>query len=87
MTIQPDKAKKVRLDGKIIPRIGQMMGQLNAVLFSPEDLKLVKEGPGMRRRFLDMELSQLYPTYFYHLQQYHRALKQRNALLLSLIHI
>ncbi|MGI6200534.1 MAG: DNA replication/repair protein RecF [Christensenellales bacterium] len=81
MTIQPDKAKKVRLDGKIIPRIGQMMGQLNAVLFSPEDLKLVKEGPGMRRRFLDMELSQLYPTYFYHLQQYHRALKQRNALL------
>ena len=41
----------MRLDGKDHPRIGQMMGQLNAVLFSPEDLKLVKEGPGMRRRF------------------------------------
>jgi DNA replication and repair protein RecF len=53
-------------------------------LFSPEDLSLVKEGPSERRRFMDMALSQLRPQYFYLLQQYSRALKQRNGLLRSL---
>ena len=75
------KKKKITLNGDPIKRIGELMGQVNAVLFSPEDLRLVKDGPDGRRRFLDMEISQLRPAYFYALQRYARALNQRNGLL------
>ncbi|MDO4565170.1 MAG: DNA replication/repair protein RecF [Clostridia bacterium] len=73
--------KRVFLDGQPIERSGELMGALNVVMFSPEDLALVKDGPAERRRFLDMELSQLQPAYYYTLQQYNAALKQRNILL------
>lgn len=75
------KKKEVRINQTPIGRIGELMGHINLVLFSPEDLRLVKEGPENRRRFLDMEISQQYPAYFYALQRYHRALAQRNELL------
>lgn len=73
--------KRVQIDGAATSRTGELMGCLNVVMFSPEDLQLVKEGPAERRRFLDMELSQLRPSYYYALQQYNHALKQRNQLL------
>lgn len=73
--------KIVRIGARQAERIGEMMGHVRAVLFSPEDLQIVKGGPGERRRFLDMELSQLDPAYFYALQRAARALAQRNALL------
>lgn len=73
--------KKLYLDGSPLQRSGELMGCLNVVMFSPEDLTLVKGGPAERRRFLDMELSQLKPAYYYTLQQYNVALKQRNNLL------
>lgn len=73
--------KRVYLDGQLLQKSGELMGALNVVLFSPEDLSLVKDGPSERRRFLDMELSQLQPSYYYTLQQYNAALKQRNILL------
>ena len=73
--------KRILLDQKPAARVGELMGALNVVMFSPEDLSLVKGGPAERRRFLDMELSQSYPAYFYQLQQYNAALRQRNALL------
>jgi DNA replication and repair protein RecF len=57
------------------------MGHLNSVIFSPEDLKLIREGPSERRRYMDMELSQIRPKYFYYLQQYNRILNHRNNLL------
>lgn len=57
------------------------MGCLNVVMFSPEDLRLVKDGPGERRRFMDVLLCQIRPAYFYALSNYQRALSQRNALL------
>lgn len=79
--LQGEKKKTVSLNGSPVQRIGELMGQVNAVLFSPEDLKLVKDGPEIRRRFLDMEISQLYPAYFYALQRYVRSLNQRNTLL------
>lgn len=75
--------KKVLLDGSAIPRMGELLGVCNVVMFSPEDLSLVKDGPEVRRRFLDMELSQLQNAYFYRLQQYNQALRQRNVLLKS----
>lgn len=73
--------RKVLINGAPISRTGELLGYLNAVLFTPEDLRLVKEGPQERRRFLDMELSQAIPGYYYALQRYLRILKQRNALL------
>ncbi|MDR0898079.1 MAG: DNA replication/repair protein RecF [Oscillospiraceae bacterium] len=86
VTISPSQARKkqVRINGTPVQRLGEMMGHLNAVLFSPEDLRLVKDGPEGRRRFLDMEMSQLQPAYFYALQRYARALAQRNGLLRQL---
>lgn len=73
--------KMIYVNGKIVPRIGEMMGHINCVMFSPEDLDIVKGGPQNRRSFIDMLLSQSQAAYFYALQSYNNALKQRNALL------
>ena len=82
IAVLPNNApKQLRVDGKLLRRSGELMGQLPTVLFAPEDLMLVKAGPVERRRFIDMELSQLRPKYYYSLQRYNKALKQRNNLL------
>ena len=73
--------KQIFIDRLMAKRTGELMGALNAVMFSPEDIELVKGSPAERRRFMDMELSQLRPAYYYTLQRYNAALKQRNALL------
>ena len=59
----------------------ELIGLLNVVLFSPEDLMLIKGMPNMRRRFLDIELSQVSSTYYQHLLKYNRIVAQRNTLL------
>lgn len=51
------------------------------MFFSPEDLNIIKNGPGERRRFLDMELCQLDSIYLFHLSNYNKLLLQRNRLL------
>ena len=81
--LMPGEARKkqVFIDRKRAPRLSDLMGRVQCVIFSPEDLMLVKEGPAIRRRFVDMMLSQLSPGYFVALQQYQKALDQRNALL------
>ncbi|MEG0766931.1 MAG: DNA replication/repair protein RecF [Clostridia bacterium] len=84
LTQEGKKKKIVRVGASPVTRIGELMGHINGVLFAPEDLRLVKEGPAERRRFLDMELSQFRPAYFYALQRYVRALNQRNGLLRQL---
>lgn len=58
-----------------------LIGNLTAVLFSPEDLTLVKGAPALRRRFLDIEISQTSRSYYQQLLQYNRILQQRNNLL------
>ena len=75
------KKKTVRIGARDAARIGELFGHVCGVLFSPVDLSIVKEGPAERRRFLDMQLSQLRPQYFYSLQRAVRTLNQRNALL------
>lgn len=59
----------------------ELMGLLNVVLFSPEDLMLIKGMPVLRRRFLDMEISQVSPAYYQQLLKYNRIVSQRNTLL------
>ena len=73
--------KVILLDQKPIRRFSDMMGCLQCVIFSPEDLGLIREGPSMRRRYLDMMISQVNRGYFIALQQYRSGLEQRNALL------
>lgn len=81
LSLREGERKTVKVDSKKLERIGELMGALNVVMFSPEDLSIVKNSPQERRRFMDMELCQLRPTYFYRLQQYNAALKQRSSLL------
>ena len=79
----PNEANKkvILLDQKPIQRFSDMMGCLQCVIFSPEDLGLIREGPSLRRRYLDMMISQVNRGYFIALQQYRSGLEQRNALL------
>ena len=74
-------AKRFKVNGVAQTRISDVLGHLNAVFFSPEDLDLIKGGAAGRRRFLDMELSQICPAYLLALQQYRQTLRQRNELL------
>lgn len=73
--------RRIKVAGNTVSKSGEMLGHVTGVLFSPEDLRTVRDGPAERRRFVDMELSQLRPAYYYALQRYNRALKQRGALL------
>lgn len=75
--------KEILLDGvKVRPK--EHYGSLNAVMFSPEDLQLVKGEPALRRRFFDMQISQTDPVYYDLLVKYNRVLQQRNKLLKEL---
>lgn len=75
------QTREVELNGiaKKSPR--QLLGEIQAVIFSPEVLSIVKEGPAQRRRFLDVAISQTQSNYAYTLTQYNRALQQRNNML------
>lgn len=77
---QRGKRRIMRKNGEII-KTKELFGTFNAVLFSPEDLFLIKGAPSERRRFLDSELSQASPAYGHELMQYTRILMQRNNLL------
>ena len=80
---QPAESQKkvILIDKKKIQRFSDMMGCLCCVIFSPEDLGLIKEGPSLRRRYLDMMISQINRGYFIALQQYKAGMDQRNALI------
>lgn len=75
------QGKRAKLNGLEQRKLSDFIGALNAVMFAPEDLEIVKGTPGVRRRFLDMEIGQVQPSYLFHLQQYQKVLVQRNNLL------
>lgn len=75
------RAKRFKVNGIAQARISDILGRINTVFFSPEDVGLVKGSATLRRRFLDMELAQINPRYLAALQQYRLVLKQRNSLL------
>ena len=76
-----ENIKSVWIDGNRASRLSEMMGLLRCVIFSPEDLNLIREGPAVRRRFLDMMISQISRPYFIALQQYRTAMNHRSAIL------
>lgn len=73
--------KSIKIDGIAIKRIGELLGQVNAVFFSPDELKLIKDSPEERRRFLNIAISQTNKRYFYLLGRYEKILANRNKLL------
>ena len=73
--------KQIKMNGVRLFRIGELIGNLNTVMFSPDHMKIIKDGPVERRRFIDIILSQVKPGYYYNLVQYLRTLEQRNNLL------
>lgn len=81
LQIDEQGKKKVAVDGIPVNRAGELLGILGVVFFSPDEMKLVKESPSERRRFLDVGLSQQQKAYFLALQRYNKTLKQKNNLL------
>lgn len=71
-------------DEKPCRRVSEIAGLLHTVVFTPEDLQLVKSAPEVRRKFLDREMIQLYSGYYLYLNNYRQALQQRNNLLKQL---
>jgi DNA replication and repair protein RecF len=73
--------KRVKVNGNESKRLSDLIGHFSVVAFSPEDLDLIRSGPQVRRRFLDVLLCQGSAEYFDCLRRYNAALKQRNTLL------
>ena len=81
ISILKDGKKAIQVNKIKIKKIGELFGNFNVVMFSPEDLKIMKDSPGVRRKFIDMELCQLNPKYYYNLVQYNKVLNERNSIL------
>lgn len=81
MHLRKSKSKGIAINGQKLKKAAQLLGLLNVVFFSPEDLSIIKNGPSGRRSFVDMELCQLDKYYLYNLNQYNKIINQRNRLL------
>lgn len=81
MFILRNDKKTIKINNIPIRKIGDLMGELVVVYFSPDEIKLVKEAPNDRRRFMDIDISQMDKNYFYLLLRYEKILNQRNKLL------
>lgn len=76
-----NQKKSIKINKIPIRRIGELIGEINVVFFSPQELKLVKESPEERRKFMDIDISQNNKRYFYQLSRYEKILANRNKLL------
>ena len=80
MHLKKNSPKGIAIDKLPIRKAGELFGIINIVFFSPEDLNIIKNGPSERRRFIDLELSQLDKIYLNNLSNYNRIINQRNHL-------
>ncbi len=81
LRIASSGAREVHWEGEKVERLGDIIGKFPAVVFTSGDIQLVRGAPGIRRRWADLVFSATDPGYFLALQQYHRSLAARNALL------
>ena len=79
--IEFSQKKTVFLNDKQLPSSSSLAGNFNAIVFSPSDLSLIKEGPNARRRFIDTAIGGIYPNYIEILKNYTRAVTQRNEII------
>ena len=78
IAINKEGNKKIKIDGAIANKASELLDRIYIIIFSPEDLKIVKDEPEKRRRFIDSELCQIKPGYYNDLGNYKKVLKQRN---------
>ncbi len=76
--IELGNKKNIFLNGIKIKKLSELLGKIHIVIFTPDDIHILKGGPQNRRRFLDIMISQLKPNYMYHLNLYLKTLEQRN---------
>lgn len=76
--IELNDKKSVYINGIKQNKLSDILGNINIVMFSPDDIEILKSGPAKRRRFLNILISQLRPRYVYNLNMYLKALEQRN---------
>ncbi len=81
MHLKKNSPKGIAINKIPIKKASELFGIINIVFFSPEDLNIIKNGPAERRRFIDLELSQLDKVYLNNLSNYNRIVNQRNHLL------
>ena len=76
--IEIGNKKQISINGVKIKKLSELLGNINIVLFTPDDINILKDGPANRRRFLDMMIGQLKPNYVYNLNMYLKTIEQRN---------
>ena len=76
--IELGNKKNIFLNGIKIKKLSELLGKIHIVIFTPDDIHILKGGPQNRRKFLDIMISQLKPNYMYHLNLYLKTLEQRN---------
>ena len=76
-----DKNKVLKIDDKEVKKVSEYVSKMNVIIFYPEDLELIKSSPNVRRKFLNLEISQINLNYFNILNDYQRLLKMRNEYL------
>ena len=79
--IEISNKKNVFLNGVKLKKLSQLLGNINIVIFTPDDINILKGGPQNRRKFLDIMISQLKPNYMYNLNLYKKTIEQRNKYL------
>lgn len=70
--------KIISINGVKIKKLSELLGNINSIIFSPDDMEILKDGPQKRRKFLNMLISQLRPRYLFNLNDYNKTLEQRN---------
>lgn len=83
--LRNDKSKGIAINGVKLKKAAELLGLANIIIFSPEDLSIIKNGPADRRRFVDAELCQLDKVYLYNLTNYNKIVNQRNNLLKDIL--
>lgn len=78
ITYDISEKKSININGVKLKKLSELLGNINTVLFTPDDINIIKGGPAGRRRFLDMMIGQLKPAYVYNLNMYLKCLEQRN---------
>lgn len=86
MHLRKNKGKGIAIDGIPIKRSSELMGLVPVIFFSPEDMRIIKNGPAERRKFVNMELCQLDQIYLHDLAEYNKVLQQRNHLLKQIVY-
>ncbi len=81
MHLRKSKSKAIAINSNQIKKASELLGIVNIILFSPEDLSIIKNSPSDRRRFMDLELCQLDKVYLSNLSNYNKIVNQRNTLL------